>query len=146
MRPTTIEDLPQILEWMVDYYVENQKVMPMPRVKMDVNYTKTWLLNALRNPGLISFISDDGVIMGAMMETHIGPNKIGRGGIWYVRPEARNGILAMRLLRAFDEEARERGALYAYQDVENPAHLQVLDGLYKLEGYKEFSKVYLKEF
>jgi hypothetical protein len=145
MRKATPQDAPQIVEWFLRYFLENQKLMPM-KVSCDFHMVRQWIEHALNHPDLISYISDNGVILGELGHTWMGPNKVARGGIWYVKPEARNGMLAMALLRAFNKEAGERGAIYAKQELDNPARIEVIDGLYKLAGYREYSKTYVKEF
>lgn len=143
MRRTTPDDLVTIIEWMVDYFIENQQKMPM-NVQMNVQQMKKFFEHALVHPDMVSYISDDGVILGEVAETWFGPNKVGRGILWYVRPQARNGILARRLLRAFDNEARERGARFARMELDNPANLKQIDGLVKKVGYEDFSKIYVR--
>lgn len=115
-------------------------------VSVDLLASRRFFESALAHPDLISYISDDGVILGELGHTIFGPERVARGVLWYVRPEARNGILARRLLKAFDEEAKARGAVYSKMDLDNPAQINVIEGLYQLAGYEEFSKSYLKEF
>lgn len=143
MRKATPDDLCQIIEWMVDYFIENQQKFPM-KVDMNVQQMRKFFELALASPALISFISDDGIIMGELAETWFGPNKVGRGILWYVRPEARNGILARRLLRAFDSEAYQRGARYCRMELDNPANVKQIAGLVEKAGYEDFSKIFVR--
>ena len=145
MRKTTPEDGPEILEMLTDYFIENQHIMPM-NIKLDIKNCRQFLETALGHGDLISFIADDGVIMGDLAQTWFGPNRVARGALWYVRPRARNGLLARRLLNAFDDEAKERGAIYSKQDLDNPAHLRLIERFVGHCGYREFSKSFLKEF
>ena len=144
MRKTGPQDVNRILEFLMEYFIENQKQMPM-KISFDVPQTRAFITHALNHPDLISYISDNGVILGELGETWFGPNKVARGLIWYVKPAARNGILARRLLKAFNDEAKARGARYAKQDLDNPASIGKVDGLVKLAGYRDFSKTYLME-
>ena len=143
MRKTTPDDLCQIIEWMVDYFIENQQKFPM-KVEMNVQQMRRFFEQILGKPEIVSYISDDGVILGDVAETWFGPNKIGRGVLWYVRPQARNGILARRLLRAFDQEAHDRGARFCRMELDNPANLKQIDGLIKKVGYEDYSKIYVR--
>lgn len=115
------------------------------RVSLDLIATRQFLDRALRHPDLISYISENGVIFGELSHMWLGPERVGRGVLWYVKPEARNGLLARSLLRAFDKEAKERGAVYSKMDLDNPARIGVIDGFVKHLGYREFSKSYVKE-
>jgi hypothetical protein len=137
------DDLPTILEWFTDYFLENQKKMPMD-VELNIKQVRKFFEHALKQPSLIGFMSEDGVILGEESETWFGPNKVGRGLLWYVRPKARNGILAMRLLKAFDEEAKNRGARFCRMELDNPANLKTIDGLVKKAGYEDYSKIYVR--
>ena len=119
--------------------------MPM-KVSFDYEMVLNFMEKSLKNPDLISFIAEEGVIMGEVAHTWWGPNEIANGGIWYVSPEARNGILARALLRAFDEEAASRGAVYSRMSLDNPAHFKIVDGLYHLSGYRDYSKIYVKDY
>lgn len=145
VRKTVQDDVPKILAFMKAYFEENQGKMPM-RVELNLDTCKTFFTLALKHPNVISYISDDGVILGELSTTWFGPNKVGRGVLWYVKPEARNGILARRLLKAFDDEARKRGATMVFNDLHNAANLEMIDGFVKKCGYRNYSKSYLKEF
>jgi len=145
MRKTEAKDAEQILRFLNRYYVENQEIMPM-EIDFDLEDTWTFLNRAFQHPELISYISDDGIIMGEITQPWFSKTPVARGLVWYVSPKARNGILARSLLRAFDKEAQERGAKFSRMDFDNPAHLQMIDPFIRLMGYEDFSKVYLKRF
>lgn len=145
MRKTTAADAPRLVEFMFAYFIEAQKTMKM-KVSMDLLAVRSFFENALAHPDLISYISEDGVILGELGRLWWGAERVARGVLWYVKPEARNGLLARRLLMAFDGEAKARGAVYSKMDLDNPAQGDVIDGLYKLAAYHEFSKSYVKEF
>jgi len=144
VRKTKSTDGPEIVEMLADYYLENQRKMPMD-VKFDVRMTERFIKEALAHRNCISFISDDGIVLGELSQTWFGPNPVGRGLVWYVRPEARNGILAMKLLNAFDAEATSRGARYSRFELDNPANLPVVDRMLHKADYRDFSKIYLKD-
>lgn len=144
MRKAGPQDVNRILEMLMAYFIENQKIMPMA-VSFDILKTRAFLTHALNHPDVISYISDDGVILGELGETWFGPNKVARGVLWYVKPEKRGSTLAWRLLKAFDGEARARGAKYAKQDLDNPARIGLVENVYHKMGYRDFSKSYVKE-
>ncbi len=145
MRKATSKDVAQITWWFKEYFDEAQQIMGM-NVKLDLRTVRAFFEKTLGQRDLISYIGEDGVIMGELGHTWWGPNTIANGGIWYVTPEARNGIFARALLKAFDEEAAARGAVYSRMALDNPAHVKAVEGLYHLAGYQDYSKIYVKEF
>ena len=150
MRKVTSKDGWRVAEFMAAYYPEAVAQIPLGnrgKFQIDENYVAAWAEKAVNHPNCIAFIDEDnGIILGELAETNIGPNKIARGGIWYVRPEARSGLLAWRLLEAFDKEANERGALCGRMEVDNPVHLGTIERMYKKIGFRPFSKIYVKEY
>lgn len=144
MRKTTPADVLKITEFIRDYFEEAKPTFPAP-LDFDLEQSANFIFMALQHPNVISYIADDGVILGELAHTWFGPNKLARGILWYVRPGARNGILARRLLKAFDGEAKARGARLCLNDLHNPAHLNMIDGFVKKIGYRSYSKCYLKE-
>lgn len=144
MRRATPADLETIFRFFVRYYLENQEQMPM-KVTMDIDGTRRFFKEALTHKDLISYISDDGVILGELGRLWFAKERVARGVLWYVKPEARNGILARNLLSAFDKEAKERGAVYSKMDLDNPANIRIIEGFCNLMGYREYSKSWAKE-
>lgn len=144
MRKATPNDLEKIFRFFVGYYLENQEKMPM-KVTLDVEGTRRFFKDALSHRDLISYISDEGVIMGELGRLWFAKERVARGVLWYVKPEARNGILARSLLQAFDKEAKEREAVYSKMDLDNPANIRIIEGFCKLMGYREYSKSWAKE-
>ena len=118
--------------------------MPM-EIDFDLDECWGFLKAALKHPGLISYIADDGIIMGELSQPWFGKTPVARGIVWYVRPEARNGILARNLMRAFDKEAKERGAHYSRMELDNAAHIDTIDGFFKKMNYRDYSRIYLKD-
>jgi len=149
MRKVTPEDAPLLAQFMKEYFAEARPTVPLEnreRFTLDDSYVTGWAERAATCPGIFGFISDDGMILGEIAETWVGPNKIARGGIWYVRPGARGGLCAWRFLKAFDKEARERGAICSRLDLDNPVFRHVIERMYKKLGYREYSKIYVKEY
>jgi GNAT superfamily N-acetyltransferase len=149
IRQAGFGDVSLIAEMMTDYYHEAKAQIPLEKrdcFTLDPGYVKGWAKRVVSNPHIFGFIADDGMIFGEVIETWVGPNKICRGGIWYVRPRARGGLLAWRLLKAFDQEAHKRGAICSRMDLDNPVFACLIDRMYKKLGYKEYSRVYVKEY
>jgi hypothetical protein len=145
MRKATPADTEKIFRMVVAYFLENQEKRPM-KITLDVDGTRRFLKEVLGHKDLISYLSDDGVILGELGRLWMAHERVSRGILWYVKPEARNGILARNLLRAFDKEAKERSAVYSKMDLDNPANIHIIEPFCKLMGYEEFSKSWVKEF
>lgn len=149
MRKVTPADVPQIVEFLKANFHETQGLIPLGnrnKFVMSDEHITAWAQKAANHPDLIAFIDDDGMILGEFAETVFGPNRIARGGVWYVRPRARGGPLAWRLLKAFDQQAAEKGALAGRMELDNPSYIDVIDRMYKKIGFREFSKIYVKEY
>jgi uncharacterized protein (DUF2235 family) len=145
MRPTTPADAEQIMRLLWQYFQENQAIMPM-EIELDLDECWAYIRRALQSEKSIGYISDDGVFLGHLSKPWFSKTCMAGGLLWYVKPEARNGILARNFIRAFDKEAKERGAVYAQMALDNAAHLNVIGPLMNKFGYEDYSKVFLKHF
>lgn len=144
VRAIKPQDAPQVVEFLFAYFLEHQRLAPL-NICMDILWTRRFLDMALSNQNVIGFIAENGVILGEVCYTWFGPNMTAKGFLWYVRPEARGGWLAWRLLKAFDKATRERGARYSFQELHNPTHRHIAEKLFHRAGYKDYSASYLKE-
>ena len=143
MRRATLADSEQILRYLYDYYRENQEKLP---INIDFDLEECWgfLRKALEHPSVISYITDGGVIMGELGHPWFGKTPIAKGVAWYVEPESRNGIMARSLMRAFDNEAQERGARFIQQPIDNGTNIKMIAPLMKRLGYEDYSKIFIK--
>lgn len=149
MRVVKPTDLPQIVKFMKEYFIEAQPQVPLEnkdKFVLEEDCVNRWAKRVVSNPNIFGFIDDNGMILGEISTTWVGPNKVANGGIWYVRPMARSSTLGWRLLKAFDDEAYKRGAICARMDLDNPVYHQIIDRMYKKIGFKEYSKIYVKEY
>lgn len=144
MRAITPQDAPRVVEFLFHYFMEHQKIAPL-KICMDILQMRRFLDAVLVNENVIGFISDDGVILGEVTYTWFGPNLAAKGFLWYVRPESRRGWNAWRFLKAFDAEAKKRGAIYSLQELHNPTHRSAAEALFHRAEYKDYSASYLKE-
>lgn len=64
---------------------------------------------------------------------------------WFVRPDKRKGSLALKLLKAYEDEAVIRGARRILMTRIAGMNDGTLDALYERKGYREFERVYMKE-
>ena len=148
MREIRPSDYPVIAEMMTAYFYEAQPTVPLSnreKFVLDPDFVLRWAKNVVGNCHIFGFIDDDGLILGEVNNTWVGPNKIANGGIWYVRPMARSSTLGWRLLKAFDDKARQV-SLVGRMSLDNPSYHDVIDRMYKKIGYHEYSKIYVKEY
>ena len=108
MRIATPNDVHLILEFSMQSFIENQKEKAYP-VGFDV-FMARWYIETMLKQGAICYIADDGVILGRMTSTWFGENPYAAGVIFYVKPEVRKTSLPVRLLAAYDKDAKNRGA------------------------------------
>src|SRR5262245_34080900 len=145
MRKATPDDLLTILEMVVDYYIANQSVNKHG-VDFDVGKAKLYINGMLTAPEGICYISDDhnGIVLGHLMAPWFGHRMFANGYVLYVRPQARNGLLARSLLKHFEEEAQARGA-YVSWEFYNDTHRQLIDGLMVKLGYQQNGHIFTKD-
>lgn len=144
MRKATLADANRIIEFLFAYFMEYHKTKPL-KVGFDIPQTRAFIEQCLKNDNVICYISEEGVILGEVCYTWFGPNLWAKGFLWYVRPESRGRWSAWRLIKAFDKEAKERGASYSLQELHNPTHKTVAEGLFHKANYKDYSASYMKE-
>ena len=77
------------------------------------------LYNWLQAEGSINYIADHGCIVGEIAEPWFSSDKLGQVFWCYVWPDYRNGIVFRSLVKAFVEEAKNRGAIYVIWDDSN---------------------------
>lgn len=141
MRPGTVEDVDMILGMMVDYYEENQRIKPYD-LDFNPELARQYLTAALQLPSYISYVSDNGIISGDMRRTWFGDNYFGQGGDFYVRPPARNGILARNLFNAFRDEVKRRGGKFCMFTMFNDVSQDMFHGWMKKFGCQFQGGVY----
>ena len=126
------------------YYQENIERLP---VAVDFDLYRCWnfLKNMLSQEECISYMSDDGVVIGNTMKPWFSETMFANSLVWYVKPEARNGLLARSLIREFDKEAARRGAKYSHLSLDNPINIDIIDPFIKKLGYRDYSKIYMRD-
>jgi GNAT superfamily N-acetyltransferase len=145
VRRVTAEDVELIAQMSVDYYHENQAIKPYD-VDFDIDVARANLTVMIQQPSAIGYVSDDGYILGELRRMWFGKDVFGYGGAgFYVRPPARNGLLARRLMNAFCDEAKSRGAKYCVFSLFNDVRSEMLDGFFIALGCQPQGSVYLKE-
>jgi hypothetical protein len=116
--------------------------------KWNPEKTKNFLLSALQNTNMEVFVSDkDGDINGAIVclvtEMYMSNTVVASDLAWFVSKDSRGDSSSIRLLKAFEEWGRSRGADYlGMADIEGISNLSKL---YSRMGYSIFETTYMKE-
>jgi GNAT superfamily N-acetyltransferase len=146
IRRATVEDIRAVYDMIEGYYREAAE--RYPQLKFDREKVVIQLGNWLWNTETgFSFIDDEanGMLLGELMETWWGGDKIGNIRALYVKPEHRNGLLARNLLRTFEQHVEARGAIGATWDnfggISTP---KMLDPFARACGYSVHGSLYLK--
>lgn len=119
IRSATMDDMPQIVEMAKRFYPES----PYPAIYGDMPEEQAagLAIVALQGfaemgivPGIMLVAAEDEELVG-MLCVHIDPSTfkpavIAGELVWWVEPEHRGGMTAVRLLRRGEDEARQRGA------------------------------------
>lgn len=100
IRPATMDDVARVVDW-----VEDLRVAVAGPVPVDRSWTARTVAGLIADDAGIVLVSDGGFIAGALRPTIISPQLIAQEMGWY----ARDGS-GLRLLRAFEAWARQRGA------------------------------------
>lgn len=144
IRPAVLEDIPSLMRLGADFYAVANYEAPM-----DVGEIPATLEHLIRSPDGLAMVMEDhadvvGAILGiihkpvfsmALQATELG---------WWVAPESRGRRDAVRLISAFEEWARGRGARHTV--LSSLMHLRpdALDRIYRALGYAPREMVYQK--
>jgi RimJ/RimL family protein N-acetyltransferase len=119
IRPATMDDVPALVEMAERFY----PLSPYPAIYGDMPRTQAaGLLIVMMQgmaehgvaPGILLVADKDGALVG-MLGMHIDaatftPEVIAGEIVWWMEPEHRGGLAAMRLVRRAEQEAKARGA------------------------------------
>ena len=143
MRLATPDDAHLILEMMMDCYIENQKEAPRD-VGFNVFKARKYIEDAIDSPGAILYFAPNGVIIATYVDTFWGDNYFLSTSFFYVKPEARNGLLARRMFRLMEFEAKWRGLKYLVVSPQYKPSTTFLDSLLKRIGFEHDGGIYAK--
>lgn len=133
---------------MARYYQEAQRKYTHV-FEWDQESAVIYLGNLLWSQQGVNFITEnkEGMILGSVGETWFGKNLLGKPAALYVAPEHRNGLIARALLRRFEQECKQRGAVAILWEFESGlADPVMIDGLMKSLKYEYQGTMYRKIF
>jgi len=117
--------------------------------KVDMKLTYDNALLILENPDFFLHVVEDeeelvGFLVGALNKTLFSTEVIATELGWYLKPEYRDGRTALKLLKNYEEWAKEQGADFVTMvDIDT---VQDLSALYQRRGYELTEKSYVRKF
>ena len=145
IRKATGEDKPRIIELIIEFYKESLRDFG---IKFDLETLYETVQNFIDNQiGIVA--EEEGKIIG-VIGGMIAPSmfdksqKIGQESVWYVTQEARKGKVGLYLIKAFEEECIKRGANAIIMIHMSNLYPEILDRLYKINGFRLMESNYIK--
>ena len=145
IRKVTREDKPQIIELIIQFYVESLRDFG---IKFDLETLYETVQNFIDNQiGIVA--EKEGVIVG-VIGGMLAPSmfdksqKIGQESIWYVTQKERKGSMGFKLIKEFERECIKRGANAIIMIHMSNLYPEVLDRLYKMNGFRLMESNYIK--
>lgn len=105
----------------------------------------------LRDPDQAAWLAVDagptpiGMLLGFVVDDPLFDYRVAGEHLLYVRPENRGGTTAIRLIRAFEAWAKDRGARYARPGITTMIHPDRTARLYQALGYEPIGYCLRKE-
>lgn len=116
--------------------------------KWNKDKTEQFILSALQNTNMTIFVIDvggeiEGALVGLLSELYMSHTVQATELAWFVSKNYRGKPASIRLMKAFEKWAKERGAdQVGMGDIEG---ISSLENLYNRLGYERAETVYLKE-
>lgn len=141
IRKATIEDIPAIVR-MGERLHNESSFSPISYCGERVAQAAS----ALISHGFAVMAETDGTVIGGMMGDVLTPwystERMGIDYTLYIEPEHRNGILAIRMVRMFEEWCKSMGAVQIRPGV-STGHMSA-GKLYRALGYQQVGECFVK--
>jgi|SRR5882672_8718768 len=119
IRRATLDDFRAIYDMAEAYHKEYCAKMKHAPFGFEWQKCASQLYNWLQADTGINYIGDYGCILGEIAEPWFSKDKLGQPFWSYVWPDYRNGVVFRSLVKAFVQEAKNRGAVYVIWDDSN---------------------------
>lgn len=138
IRQMSLYDVVPVCEMLVDLKNSSPEYS---FVVEDWDYVPNQLKNLLCNPKFIGVIDDDyrGFMIGAVDQYWYSSRKDAFEQTLLVNEEARGGMLALRLIKAFEKRAKELGAEYIHCGSTTGINEERTIQLYERMGYQRMT-------
>lgn len=146
IRPATAEDVPRLVELgEMLHRMSTYRGLSYDREKVGAV-----LLSLIAGSGVVFVSERDGLVMGGMAggltEHWFSRDKLAFDYSLFIQPGARHGITAMKLIYAFCEWARLRGARQVRLGITTGLNIDSTSRLYRACGFEDAGKLFVKEF
>lgn len=145
IRTATYDDIPRILE-LGNVLHKTSSFADLPFDEDKVSN----LMRGLIDGGGVIFVSEiDGVVIGGIAggvtEFWFCDKKIGFDFSFFIHPDYRGGMSAPRLIVAFTEWAKLKGAIEVHMGITTGIHVDATARLYEKMGFRLSGPLYKKE-
>lgn len=145
IRPATIADIPRIIELgTILHQTTSYAAQPFNPEK-----AAAFMAALIGGEGVVFVAEIDGVVVGGMaggiVDQWFNDDLIAYDYSIFVEPTRRNGIIAARLIRVFEEWARIKGAKQINMGIGTDVNVAGTSRLYESLGLKHFGPLFVKE-
>lgn len=145
IRAATAADIPRIIELGITLHASTSYAsQPYVHEK-----AAAFLLELIQGEGVVFVAVVDGVTVGAMaggiVDQWFNHDLIAYDYSIFVLPSRRNGIVALRLINAFVEWARLKGAKQVQMGICTAVNVEGISRLYESAGFRLLGPLYGKE-
>lgn len=145
IRPATIEDIPRIVELGNMLHQESRYAA----ISFSEEKVAALMKHLIQVDGVVFVAEVDGEIVGGIAggvtEFWFSTEKQAFDYSFFLAPDARHGMQAVRLMVAFESWAKLRGARQVDMGITTDIHVDKSARLYTGMGYKDCGKLFVKE-
>ena len=138
IRPAVKADLPKIVELGKAMHEEAERLRVMKFVPAKVYVTISGLIDS--PDGLVLLVEEDFELVGgiaAMVKPHwFSTDLMAYDLALFVRPDRRGSVAAARLLKAYKDWAKEKGAVITQFGISTGVHLEATSALVERLGFQ----------
>lgn len=145
IRPATLADLPRIIELGAMLHATSS----YSRLAFVPEKAAAFLTALIEKDGVVFVAEIDGVVVGGMaggvVDQWFSNDLIAYDFSIFVEPKRRNGLIAMKLMLAFEEWARIKGAKQVHMGIGTDINVEGTSRLYKHMGFRHFGPLFVKD-
>lgn len=145
IRPATADDIPRIIELGTLLHATSSysKLAFVPAK------AAAFMQALMERDGVVFVAEIDGVVVGGMaggvVDQWFSDELIAYDFSIFVEPKRRNGLIAIKLMRAFEEWARIKGAKQVHMGIGTDINVEGTSRLYEHMGFRHFGPLFVKE-
>lgn len=145
IRPATVEDIPRIVELGRMMHLESRYAP----ISFSEEKVAALIEKLISSDGVVFVAEIDGEIVGgiagAVTEFWFSTEKLAFDYSFFLTPDARQGMQAVRLMVAFENWAKLNGVRQIDLGITTGVHVDKTAHLYGGMGYKECGRLFVKE-